>query len=392
MKFFDPTATAIASLDRRLTELPAIQARFVERRAGLRRNDRIAHQQQIAGGLIRLTVAPALPEQIRDIGLFRPNEVHTGVGRISNGLGCPHIETDPDFLGIMLAFRTGDRRVDFLGINHPTSPTDTIDEFIALLAATAEAAGVKIPFGDIGRLELGNLAAAQLKMFNVLRKRLGFARATRIYAHVAKQTSRTLLSSSAYQPYWTGILKLADTLGKFTLVPQEDVNRRRWISPGPRHLTIDWRERNTRGDLTFRLFWIPYLRERETPIDRLTENWAEAHRVEVGSVTFTRTDAGTREAKLFAVLASEMGANPGNWIGDRDRNSENLDGPATEFEAGRFLAYRKSQSGRSALPESLYASVFESGEIAPDLARELVRRYRSNRETEHGGPDLGVIA
>jgi hypothetical protein len=381
----------MASLDRRVAELPAIQARFVERHAGLRRNDRIAHQQQIAGGLVRLTVAPALPEQIRDIGLFKPNQVHCGVGRISNGLGCPHIETDPDFLGIMLAFRTGDRRVDFLGINHPTSPTDTIDEFVALLAATAEAAGVTIPAGDIGRLDLGNVAAAQVKLFNVLRKRLGLVRAARIFAHVAKQTSRTLLSSSAYQSYWTGILKLAGTPGKFTLVPHEDVNRRRPISPGTRHLTVDWRQRSAQGDLGFRLVWIPYLSELETPIERLTKNWAEAHRVEVGSVIFARTDADTREAKLFAVLASEMGANPGNWIGDRHRNVENIDGPATEFEAGRSLAYRKSQSGRSALPESLYASVFESGEIAADLATELVRRYRANRETEHGGPDLGVI-
>jgi hypothetical protein len=87
-----------------------------------------------------------------------------------------------------------------------------------------------------------------------------------------------------------------------------------------------------------------------------------------------------------------MGANPGNWIGNRDRSDESPDGPATEFEAGRSIAYRKSQNGRSALPESLYASVFKSGEISPDLATELIRRYRSNRETEHGRPDLGVIA
>jgi hypothetical protein len=44
---------------------------------------------------------------------------HVGIGRISTGLGCPHAETDPDFLGLMVAFRAGDGRlVDFVTINH----------------------------------------------------------------------------------------------------------------------------------------------------------------------------------------------------------------------------------------------------------------------------------
>ncbi len=53
---------------------------------------------------------------------------------MSTGLGCPHAETDPDFLGLMVAFRMrSGRRIDFITINDPGSPTDTPEEFLALL-------------------------------------------------------------------------------------------------------------------------------------------------------------------------------------------------------------------------------------------------------------------
>jgi hypothetical protein len=306
-------------------------------------------------------------------------------------LGCPHLETDPDFLGIMLAFRSGGRRVDFLGINSPAAPTDTVEEFIALLAATAESAGAEVPFGGIGELDLGNLAAAQLKMFSTLKQRLGLKQATRIFAHIAKQTARTATSSSAYQRYWTGVVRVGETLGKFTLVPTDKVNRHRAISPGAHYLTKDWRERNARGDLSFRLLFIPYANEQATPTEQLAQAWKEANTVDVGVVTFTRIDPDTRQAKLFAILASEMGANPGNWVADRGAAAAAEHQPATRFGAARQLAYRKSQAGRSALPEAMYEAAFETGEITPALADELLRRYRANRAAGHAGPDLGTL-
>ena len=159
---------------------------------------------------MELTVAATVPEPLLGVGLFDPGRRHCGIGRISDGLGCPHLETDPDFLGIMLAFRSGGRRVDFLGINDPAAPTDTVEEFIALLAATAEAAGAE-------------------------------------------------------------------------------------------------------------------------------------HQ------------------------------------------------PATRFGAARQLAYRRSQAGRTALPEAIYESAFETGEITPELADEVLRRYRANRAAGHAGPDLGTL-
>jgi hypothetical protein len=391
MKRFDPTATAMESLSRKVEELPAIQARLVERHPQLQHADRVAHHQQIAAGPVELTIVAAPPEDVRGIGLFDPAAVHKGIGRISNGLGCPHLETDPDFLGIMLAFRACGRRIDFLGINDPTAPTDTVEEFMALLAATAESAGVEIPFGAVGELDLGNLTAAQLTMFNTLEKRLGFKRATHVYAHVARQTSRTLLSSTAYQPYWTGVVRLGDALGKFALAPTEDLNRHRSIRPGERYLTEDWRRRNADRALSFRLYWIPYVNEGATPTKRLTDEWSEEHRVEVGNVVFPRTDPDTPRAKLFAILASEMGANPGNWVADRAPAPADSTVPSTEFAAARFLAYRASQNGRSALPESTYESVFDSAEITPELEVELARRYRANRASGHVGLDLGEL-
>jgi hypothetical protein len=172
------------------------------------------------------------------------------------------------------------------------------------------------------------------------------------------------------------------------LVPIEHQNRHRSVRPGARHLSDDWRRRNNAGALRFGLYWIPYVDEKTTPTQRLTRPWDEAGRVEVASVTCPQTAAGSRRAKLFALLASEMGANPGHWIADRAPDASDAGVPATEFMAGRFLAYRASQQGRSALPEPSYSAVFETGEIETDLAAELVARHRANRAAGHPGPEI----
>ena len=82
---------------------------------------------------------------------------------------------------------------------------------------------------------------------------------------------------------------------------------------GPTQFTEDWRTRTAAGPLTFELHWIPFLNERETPLDDLTTAWRDEHQVRVGTVVFPQVKAETRESKLIALLASELGANPGNW-------------------------------------------------------------------------------
>jgi hypothetical protein len=139
---FEPSPDAVDALARTVAELPDIQRTLLEHHAGLTRTDRAAHQQQVAAGIVVLEVASALPPELDGVGLFRAGSRAVGIGRVSTGLGCPHLETDPDFLGLMLAFQTTTgERVDFLGINDPSAPTDTPEEFMALLAATAAAAG-----------------------------------------------------------------------------------------------------------------------------------------------------------------------------------------------------------------------------------------------------------
>jgi hypothetical protein len=389
---FDPTPDAVRELEGLANEIPGIQETLVSNHRQLTRPDRAAHQQQIAGGKVLLRVAPRLPGELEGLGLFEPdtNPVHVGIGRISTGLGCPHIETDPDFLGIMLAFRTREgQRIDLLGINDPSTPTDTPEEFIALLKATADAAGTEIPGGSIGSLNLPDLAATQTALIVSLARHAGW-KAPRIAAHVTRQTSRTLLSSTAYQQYWTGAVKARRALGKFTLVPTEDVNALRELTPGERYLSVDWRKRQSEGPLDFNLYWIPFIDEGTTPMDRLTKGWLEDHRVNVGTVTFPKVDPASTEAKLLALLASEMGANPGNWTEQPGPVAPTF--PATEYTAARALAYRKSQGARDVLAEERYHSFFEKGEISPELSSELIRRYREKREAGHAVPDVGEFA
>ncbi len=91
-----------------------------------------------------MQVAPQIPEELRGLGVFDTQTAnqYVGIGRISTGLGCPHVETDPDLLGFMLAFRTAQgRRIDFIGINNPSSPGNTVEELVGLLIGNADAAG-----------------------------------------------------------------------------------------------------------------------------------------------------------------------------------------------------------------------------------------------------------
>jgi hypothetical protein len=384
-QFYAPTPEQRLALEQLAEQVADVQRTLVANHPRLHSPDRAAHQQQLAGGKVFLTVDAQLPTELDGLGLFqRGSGPHVGIGRMSTGLGCPHAETEPDFLGLLAAFRTGDgRRVDFVALNHGGAPTDTPEEFIALLKATADAAGAE------HSSDLLNLVSTQAKLFAGLVKHAG-TRAPAIGAHVVLQTSRTTHSSSAYQPYWTGVVRARDVLGKFTFVPTHDVNAQRPASAGRHYLSVDWRDRQAATALEFRLYWIPFLNEHETPLENLTKEWAEQHKVPVGTVTFPVAAPDAMDTKLQALLAAEMGANQGNWIED-DRGSSSSDLPATEFTAARFLAYRVSQRLRNALSDDAYASFFDKGEITPALAAELVRRYQQKRAAGHDVPDVGEV-
>jgi hypothetical protein len=377
--FFNPTTEERKALEAIAHGIPGVQNTLVANHQQLTRPDRGAHQQQLAASTVSFVAAEQLPKELDGLGIFQRGAAgrRLGIGRISTGLGCPHAETDPDFLGLMVAFTTAaGRRIDFITINDPTSPTDTPEEFLALLQATADSAGTP------------NMFAQQVTLLLSLARHAGL-RAPAIGIHITGQTARTVRSSSAYQQYWTGVVRAREVLGKFTFVPIAGVATGHDPARGPRHLTEDWRARQSAGPLEFRLEWIPYLDERETPLANLTTPWQDGHRVVVGTVTFPKTDATTREARLTALLASELGANAGNWDEVSDAPRPAL--PATRFTAARSLAYRESQIHRNALPEEAYAAFFTEGAISDDLAHELIHRYQEKRAAGHWVPDLGDL-
>jgi hypothetical protein len=379
--FFDPTPAQRLELERIADAIPSVQQTFVKSHQQLTMPDRGAHQQQLAGSKVFLTINDPLPAALDGLGVFTQTDrsaPQVGIGRVSTGLGCPHAETDPDFLGLMVAFRTrSGHRIDFITINDPGSPTDTPEEFLALLKATADAAG-----------ESG-LLASQTKLLASLARHAGL-RAPAIATQVIRQTHRTVRSTSAYQQYWTGIVRARDVLGKFTFVPVSNASMGFDPKRAPRHLTNDWQARQSAGPLEFQLRWISFVNERVTPVEDLTREWAHDHEVPVGRVVFPKTDPDTIQARLTALLASELGANPGNWEETPGAIPSAL--PATRFTAARQLAYRASQQARHALPEERYASFFESGAISADLANELMRRHQEKRAAGHWVPDVGPLS
>jgi hypothetical protein len=376
--FFDPTPEEREALEAIARQIPDVQRTLVRNHPRLSVPDRAAHQQQLAASKVLFTVADALPPELDGLGIFqRPSAPVIGIGRMSTGLGCPHAETNADFLGLMVAFRTREgRRIDFVTINDPASPTDTPEEFLALLKATADAASTDDQLASQARLLAGLARHARL-------------RAPAIALQVTAQTFRTVRSTSAYQQYWTGIVRARDVLGKFTFAPTGDVGARSGATRGPTHLTEDWHARQSAGPLEFELRWIPFLNDKDTSLEDLTRPWESGHEVPVGTVTFPKTDFDTTEARLTELLASELGANPGNW---QEADSTGRPLPATRFTAARQLAYRASQESRGALAEDRYTSFFERGEIDPALAGELVRRYQHKRTAGHWVPGVGEIS
>lgn len=379
---FRPTPADLDRIGRDVAAISAIQDKLVANHPNLAVRDRVAHQYQVAGGKVLLRIAERLPANFAGIGLFEPGAQYTGIGRVSTGLGCPHLETDPDFLGLMVAFHTrGGQRVDFLTINDPTSPTDTHPQFVKLLDATADAAGAEPPFGSgAGQLDLANLAASNLRLIASLTASLGPIQGIKTATHVAKQTSRTALSSTAYQTYWTGIVEAGGVLGRFMFVPASDENSHRALTPGEWHLSNEWRERQARGDIVFTLHWLPFIDENATSTTELTKPWVQRP-VAVGQLTFPKIGAAdAAEAPLWAALAAEQGANAGNWVADAGNT---IAEPGTEFTCARKLAYRRSQQGRGALPEADYAHVFGGQPIGAALAAELRRRRSAKTAAGH---------
>jgi hypothetical protein len=378
---FRPTAADLARIGGDVAPIAAIQNKLVANHPKLAVPDRVAHQYQIAGGKVFLRIGQQLPANFIGVGLFEPGAQHTGIGRISTGLGCPHLETDPDFLGLMVAFQTsGGRRVDFLTINDPTSPTDTHPQFIKLLDATADAAGAEPLFGSgLGALDLADLAASNLQLARSLKASLGPVTGVKVVAHVGKQTFTTAISSTAYQTYWTGIVEVGGAFGKFMFAPVSDENRHRAVAPGERHLTEEWRQRQSRGDIEFTMNWLPFIDEQKTSMTELTRPWTQQP-VAIGQVTFPKIEAADADMPLWAALASELGANAGNWIAD---TGNTIPEPGTEFTCARKLAYRNSQAGRRALPEADYAHVFSGQPIGPTLAAELQRRRAAKDAAKH---------
>ena len=240
-ELFRPGAEDLRRVGAEATEITEIQHRIRERHPDLKYPDRAAHQYQIAGSKVVLRVASQLPEGFAGVGLFVPGTEHFGVGRVSTSMNTPHVETIPDFLGLRASFVTAaGRQVDFIAVSSPMLPFDDRQDVMRFLRATADAAGPSpiVP---------SPLAAGQVLMRESLNKSMGFAKAERTLALIAQQSERAASAGTAYQSYWTGVVEINGTLGKFTLVPLTPASCLRAMHPGERYLTRDWARRQSSG-------------------------------------------------------------------------------------------------------------------------------------------------
>jgi hypothetical protein len=369
-----PDADDLRQIDTEVADVTEVQRRIRERHPDLKCLDRAAHQYQIAGSKVVLRMASQLPDGFAGVGVFGPGTEHLGVGRISTSMNTPHVETIPDLLGFRASFVTAaGRQVDFIAVSSPELPFDNRQDVMRFLRATADAAGPSpiVP---------SPVAAGAVLMRESLTRSMGFAKAKRTLALIAQHSERTASAGTAYQSYWTGIVEINRTLGKFTLVPVTAADGLCPVHPGERYLTRDWARRQSSADIAFGLYWISYLDGQRTSLEHFTQPWSEAHKRLIGHVIFPRIDATTRDARLWAALAEEMGCNPGNWVCDaRDSVRE----PSTEFGLARMAAYTRSTRGRDALALDTYRSALQTGRIGDELAGELTRRVARKDRLRH---------
>jgi hypothetical protein len=377
---FRPTQADWDRIAGEVAAIPQIQQEFLARAGDLKVRDRVAHQYQIAGGQVSLRIAPELPANLKNVGPFVPNAEYVGLARLSTGLGCPHLETDPDFIGFMFAFAMPDgRRVDFLGINHPVAPSPNHRDFMTLLQAAIDGTGARAPLiSGWGKRNLPDLLVNNAKVTFGLIRRMGLLNGMRAALHVLVQTMPTAVSRTAYQKFWGGIVEAGGATGKIMVAAASDENG--WyLGGGARHLTEEWRARQARGAMHFDLYWLPYIDERATPTVDMTARWEERPQP-IGRLTFPKGDLASEEAQLWAALTAEMGVNPANWVSGAGTEAAD---PGTEFGCARKVAYRMSQEGRGVLPEASYAHVFQGAGIGETLATELRRRRAVKQAAGH---------
>ncbi|MFN0190705.1 MAG: hypothetical protein ACKVP5_01835 [Aestuariivirga sp.] len=368
---FRPSAAELKAIHDGVSEIADIQRTLVNNHANLQVPDRVAHQYQIAGGPVIMRIADELPPNLTGLGLFVPGTEHFGIGRVSTGLGTPHSEAQPDFLGLRFSFLADGRQIDFLSINDPAAPTDTHTEFVDLLFATGHASAAGGPF---------QLAEEQARLLAALTKRMGLVGATRTATHVVRQTFRTFRSSTAVQPYWTGIFEAGGSVGKFSFVPEVDDNHSPGLHAAADHLTRDWQARQKAGDINFTVYWIPFVDEKRTSTSNMTDAWQEDGKSEIATIRFPAADLPTPDALLWAALAAEMVARPGNWLAD---TAGKIGEPPTAFEIARKAAYQLSQRGRDALELRAYEDVFGKRKIGAALRKELERRRDDKARLGH---------
>ena len=267
-KFFDPTPEQQRELEDIAAAIPGVQKTFVVNHPQREAPDRGAHQQQIAGvegDADRGRHAAACTGQPRRLS---STPIRSAAGRHrqdSTGLGCPHAETDADFLGLMVAFRTRGRtphRPDHHRRSDDRRPTRR-------KSSSRSCRRPPMPRAPPA------CSPHRPRCWQAWRGTPGFGAGASPRTSPRRRTGRCV-RRSAYQRYWTGIVRARDVLGKFTFVPASEVGRGR-VARCTR-FTDDWRARQSAGDLAFDLRWIPFIDDRRTPAEDLTRPWAARSR------------------------------------------------------------------------------------------------------------------
>jgi hypothetical protein len=313
-----------ARFTRYAEQLRAMQKRYVEDgKAG-----RALHAKGTGGYEAKLEVLRDLPPAARH-GLFARPATYEAYVRFSNGASKRQSDRAGDVRGLAVKVRgvegpkvLGDSRTqDLLGIQSPTTPFRTADEFVAVVLAAQTPATL---------------------VFRLIAS-IGVGRTVRILKRLSALRRAPPTATLAGTRFWSALpIRVGPYAARYAFEPLQAKDAHAPEDRTRSYLTDDLAARLRQGTLAWDVQLQFFENEGHTPIEDASVDWDSPH-VTVARLTLPMQDAASDEGKKIAEMIEALSFDPWHSLVEH--------APLGGMMRARKLAYYASTQERGAAKE-----------------------------------------